>query len=319
MKFKTANRTLDELKTGKQNLDEMFAIVKGANGSLNRNAIRELDAKRYEIAEVVIQLINDVVTVTDPTPYLVDSIDGTFGKDYVWQELDATLRIVNRSYGTKPLSQRLTFKEYGMSTSHKELAVEIPLEEVAIGRITPSQVVDAIAETITRGRIYNILTGIDAGVTSGADHTGKVGYTRRYTGLTADNLDKALDGLLDESESPTIFGRHIALAPAIRAFTGWSQSSLATFEQRGMIGTYHGAPIVTLRDQYHKREGGHLIPSNRVYIASGTKGAKYMTKDVSFLDWAMVDPRSSTFGMGTRLEDGLLVFDAEQYRIIEVA
>lgn len=315
--FKTASRGFDELKTAKDELNEMFSIVKGSNGKLNQKAVQKLDQNRYEIAELILQIVRDTVLVTDPTPFLVDVVDGQLGNDYVWQELDSTLRVVARSYGTKPLSQRLVFKEYGMVTSHKEIAVEIPLEEVAIGRVTPSLVTDAVAEAINRYRIVSILSAIDAGVPSGADHTGKSGYNLRYTDLTAGNLDKALDGLLDESDSPTIFGRHIALAPKIRGFSGWSADTLRELEVRGLIGTYHNSSVVTLKDQYHKREGGHLIAANKAYISSGTKGAKFMAKDVSFLDWAMVDPRSSTFGVGTRLEDGVLVFDAYQYRIIE--
>lgn len=315
--FKTASRSADELKTAKAELDDMFSIVKGAGGKINQKAVQKLDSNRYEIAELILQLVRDTVLVTDPTPFLVDVVDGQLGNDYVWQELDSALRVVSRSYGSKPLSQRLVFKEYGMVTSHKEIAVEIPLEEVAVGRITASLVTDTIAEAINRYRIVNILAAIDAGVTSGADHTGKSGYNLRYTDLTQANLDKAIDGLLDEGDSPAIFGRHIALAPKIRSYTGWSADTLREFEVRGMIGQYHNATVVSLRDQYHKRESGHLIAYNKAYIASGTKGAKFMSKDVSFLDWAMVDPRSATFGVGSRIEDGVLVFDPYQYRIIE--
>lgn len=317
IQFRTASRTADELKTAKAELDEMFSIVKGANGKMNHKAVRHLEDNRYTIAELILQLVNDTVLVTDPTPFLADVVEGDIRNNYIWQEITSTLRVVNRSYGTKPLSQRLTFKEYSIATSHKEIAVEIELEKIASGRVTPSMVTDAIAETINRYRVTTVLSGIDAGIGSGLDHTGKAGYTLRYTDLTQANLDKALDGLLDESENPIMFGRHIALAPKIRGFTGWSNETLREMEVRGMIGTYHSAKIVSLRDQYHKREGGHLIAGNKAWIASGTKGAKFMTKDVSFLDWAVVDPRTSTFGVGTRLEDGVLVFDPEQYRIIE--
>lgn len=315
--FKTASRSFDELKTAKAELDEMFSIVKGSNGKLNNKAVQKLDTNRYEIAELILQIIKDTVLLTDPTPFLVDVVDGTLGNDYVFQELDSALRVVNRSYGSKPLSQRLVFKEYGMSTTHREVAVEIPLEEVAVGRITPSLVTDAMADAINRARIVNILAAIDAGVPSANDRTGKAGYTLRYTDLTQANLDKAVDGLLDDSESPTIFGRHIALAPKIRGFSGWSAETLRDLETRGLIGNYHGASVVTLRDQYHKREAGHLLATNKAYLAAGTKGAKYMAKDVSFLNWAIVDPRTATFGVGTRVEDGVLVWDAYQYRIIE--
>lgn len=319
IQFKTASRSTDELKSAKAELDEMFSVVKGKNGRINPKGVKEIEDARYDLAELMIQLVSDTVLMTDPTPFLVDVVDGNFGDDYAWQEMDAALRVVSRSYGTKPLSQRLTFKEYTMSTSGKEIAVEVPLEDVAAGRVTASMVTDAIADAVNRYRIVSILDALDAGVPSGADHTGLAGYTLRYSGLTQANLDKALDGLLDESESPAIFGRHTALAPAIRGFTGWADTTQAIFDLRGMIGTYHGAPVVTLRDQYHKREAGHLLSNKKVWIASGTKGAKFMSKDVSFLNWSVVDARTSTFGTGMRIEDGLLVTDAYQYRIITIA
>lgn len=319
LNFKTASRTSDELKADKQALDEMFASVKGTNGKMNRKAVQKLDADRYEIAQLVIQLINDTALLTDPTPFLVEAVDGDIRNDYIWQQPNSALRVVSRSNGTKPLSQRLTFKEFAIATSGREVACEIPLEEIASGRITASMVTDATAEAINRYKIGAVLDGLDAGVTSGADRTGVAGYTLRYTGFTAANLDKALDGLMDEGEAPTIFGRHVTLAPAIRGFAGYSQDTLRELEVRGMIGVYHNAPIVTLKDKQQRVTGTHVANKNRVWIASGTKGAKYMTKDVSYLDWAMVDPRSATFGVGTRLEDGLLVWDPYQYRIIEVA
>ena len=319
MVFKTAARTPDELIASKKALNEAFDIVKGSRkGEMNRKALQKLEENKFELAELILQVVNDTVLSTDPTPFLVDQVEGDLGNNYVWQELDSTLRVVSRSYGTKPLSQRLTFKEYGMTTSHKEIAVTIPLEQIAVGRITPSQVTDAMAEAINRYRITTILDGIDAAVTAVADHTGLGGYVLRYVSLSQANLDKAINGLLDESASPTIFGRHIALAPAIQGFTGFSDETKRELEVRGMIGTYRGAPVVSLRDQFHKREGGHLIRKDRVWLTSGTKGARFMTKDVSFLDYSVVDPRSSTFEVGTRLEDGLLVHDAQQYRIIEV-
>jgi hypothetical protein len=323
LQFRTASRSADELKTAKQELDEMFSVVIGTQGRMNAKGVREIEENRFELAELIVQLISDEVAVTDPLPFLVESVSGDIRDQYIWQEMNSTLRVVNRSYGTKPHSQRLTFEEYGISTSHKELAVEIALEEVASGRITASQVAEEMAQTILRNRIKTVLDALDAAVPSQDDQTGLSGYTLRYTGLTQANFDKAIDGLQDEAEGVTMFGRHIALAPAIRAFTGFADGTLMSdatkdaLNVRGVIGTYHGAPIVTLRDQFHKRDPNtHLIGNDKVYLASGTKGAIWMEKDVSFLNWSVVDPRTSTFGTGIRLEDGLLVHDANQYRVM---
>lgn len=318
--FKQAKLTPTEFESASKELDELFQGLKatGNKKGLNPKGLKVLEDKKYEVAELIVQLINDQYLLTDPSPLLVQVEDGDIRNNYLWQELDSTLRVVNRSYGTKPISQRLVFKEYPISTSMKETAVEIPLEELASGRITTSLVTQQMANAIRRYRISAVLDGINAGVTSGADRTGLAGYTRRYTGFTQANVDKAIDGLLDESESVTMFGRHTAYAPTMRTFSGFDDTTLQAMTNRGVVGLYHNATIVSLRDQFSKVDAAHLISNQRVWLAAAKLGAIWMQKDVSFLNWSVLDPRTSSFGVGIRLEDGILVHDPDQYRIIDL-
>jgi hypothetical protein len=131
-------------------------------------------------------------------------------------------------------------------------------------------------------------------------------------------LDKAIDGLEDEGGAPTVFGRHITLNTPLRNFAGFSDSVNDDMTRRGKIGVYHGANLVTLIDPWARRDATHLIRKDRVYVASGTPGAIFMDKPVTFLNWSLVDARTASFGVGIRIEDGLLVFDPYQYRIIEI-
>jgi hypothetical protein len=164
-----------------------------------------------------------------------------------------------------------------------------------------------------------VLDGIDAGVPAAtADRSGVSGFTLRYSGLTDTNLEKALDGLKDDGEAPSIFGRHTALYPAIRGFNGWSQDGLREFEVRGVTGVYQGSPIVTLIDKFSRKHGNHVIRNDRVYIAGGAKGAVLAEIDLSFLNYAETDPRVGVFTTGMRMEEGLLVWNPYAYRIIEV-
>jgi hypothetical protein len=308
------------MKTAAQVLDDAFSVVKGKNGKVDYKGIAKLEENKMEIAELIIQLIQDNVTVTDPTPIFVDQVQGNISDDYAWQEVRADLRVVARSYGTKPLSQRFTWKEFMMQTSHKEINCVISLEELASGRTSPAQIAALMADAINRRRIGMILDAIDAGVpTATADHTGVTGYNLRYVGLTEANLDKAIDGLYDEGDAPAIYGRWIYLRD-IRAFTNWdtqaSNELLREFETRGMVGTYKGAPVVKLADQFSRTTQSHVISPDKVWISGGRKGAIFMTKDVSFLDYVVIDPRSSTFEVGTRLEDGVMVWDPYCYRMI---
>lgn len=316
-KFKVASRTGDELKAHKAELNALFEKVKGANGKLNPKGVKDIQDARFEIAELIVQLLQDEMNVTDPTPWLAEPVTGDIKDDYIWQELhqDSALRVVARSYGSKPLSQRLFFKEFGITTSHKEVAVEIPLEDVAAGRITPALVVEQMAQAINRYKVSMVCQAIDDGVAAGADQTGVSGYTLRYTGFSTANLDKAIDGLQDEADSVAVLARHIAIAPVIRSgIVGDAMKN--EVDSRGMIGTYHGASVVTLQDQYSRKLDGHTISPDRWYVAAGRKGAILMDKDVSFLNYSLVDERTATFATGVRLEDGVLVYAPYRYRII---
>lgn len=321
MQFKTANRTAAEIADHKTELDRIFKAAVGHDkkGRIDPKGLKELEANKIEIAQLVVQLVEDTVALTDPTPFMVDRRTYNLGDQILFQEMRGDLKVTKRAYGTKALSQRLTKVEWGMTTTAKEIAVEIPLEEIASGAMSASDAVNNIAESINRNRVQFVLDGIDAGVPAAtADRSGVSGFTLRYSGLTDANLEKALDGLKDDGEAPSIFGRHTALYPAIRGFNGWSQDGLREFEVRGVTGVYQGSPIVTLIDKFSRKHGNHVIRNDRVYIAGGAKGAVLAEIDLSFLNYAETDPRVGVFTTGMRMEEGLLVWNPYAYRIIEV-
>jgi hypothetical protein len=323
LQFRKGSWSQDKITSCREELNKVFFEAVGMGEKrMNPHAVTKIDAIKVELAETIVNLVEQEVRLVDPLPFLVDEVEGDIRNSYVWQELDSSLRVVSRAYGSKPLSQRLTFKEYGMSTSMSETAVEIPLEEVFSGRQTPALAASEMALAISRRRISNTLDLLDAGVpASTADRTGISGYTLRYvesTNLTQTNLNKALDGLQDEGLGATVLARHVAFAPAVRGFTGFSNEVEDEMTRRGVIGQYHGATFVALTDPHVKRSADHTIRKDRIYIAGSQKGAIYMVKPVQFLNWALTDPRTATFSTGIRIEDGVLVWDAYRYRIIEV-
>lgn len=321
MLFKTASRTAAEIADHKSKLDEVFKAAVGSDkkGRLDPKGLKELEDNKFEIAALVVQLIEDQVALTDPIPFMVDRRSYGLQDQILFQEWRANLKVTKRAYGTKALSQRMTKQEWAMTTSSKELAVEIPLEEIAAGATTVSDVINTMAEAVNRYRIGMVCDAIDAGVpASTADRSGKAGFTLRYAGLSKDNLEKALDGLKDDGEVPTIFARHTALYPAIRAFTGYSQDTLREFETRGVVGTFQGSNIVTMIDKYSRKFAGHVLRNDRVYIAGATKGAVMADVDMSFMNYADVLTREGVFTTGVRLEDGVLVWNPYAYRIVEV-
>ena len=321
MLFKTASRTASEIKNHKEELDQLFKAAVGSDkkGRIAPAGLKELENNKFEIAALVVQLIEDQVALTDPIPFMVDRNSYGLQDQILFQEWRANLKVTKRAYGTKALSQRMTKTEFAMTTSSKELSVEIPLEEIAAGATTVSDVINTMAEAVNRYRIGMVLDAIDAGVpASTTDRTGIAGMTLRYSSLTKSNLEKALDGLKDDGEVPTIFARHTALYPAIRAFAGYSQDTLREFETRGSVGTFQGSNIVTMLDRYSRKFSGHVIRNDRVYIAGGKKGAVMADVDMSFMNYAEVLTKDGVFATALRLEDGVLVHDPYCYRIVEI-
>lgn len=319
--FKAASWTPEKVQTAKQELDNIFKeAVVGTKGRYNPRSVQKIHEARFDIAELIIRIVEETVLLSDPIPFLVDSEEGTVGDRKVFQRINSALRVVNRSPASKPLSQRFTWKEWEIFTSQKEVNVEIPLEKVAVGRVTPSQVAERMATAILRDRIKTVLNAIDTAVDAVADRTGESGYLLRYSGFTQANFDKAVNGMLDEAEAPALFGRHVALAPAIQGFattaTALSDEVRGELTVRGLIGTYRNAAIVTLKDQFAETSADHVIPKDRIYGASGRKGAILETKDIGFLDYVEVDARSATFMAGRRVEYGVTVWDKYRYRVL---
>lgn len=322
MQFKTASRTAVEMAAHTNELNKIFkeAVGHDKRGRIDPKGLKQLEDNKIEIAQLVVQLIEDTVAVTDPTPFMVDRRTYNLGDQILFQEMLGDMKVTKRAYGSKPLSQRLTKHEWSMTTQPNEIGIEIPLEEIASGAMQASDAVNAMSESINRRRVQFVLDAIDAGVPAAtADRSGKAGLTLRYAALTKDNLEKALDGLKDDGEAPSIFARHTALYPAIRAFNGWSQDGIREFELRGVTGVFQGSPIVTLVDKFSRKAGNHVIRNDRVYIAGGAKGAVMAEVDLSFLNYAETDARRGVFTTGIRFEDGILVWNPYAYRVIEIA
>ncbi len=326
--FRQGMWTPEEFKTAKEELDQAFyPLVEAHKGKVSKPAaLKEIKDNEYEIAALLVTVINEQVTVANPLPLIVDEVSTDWRNEYVWTEIQKSLRVDERSPGSKPLTQLpFTWSEYGMETTQREVGVEVPLETIAKGTITASMVAEVIATGLLRERITRITNAVSDAITAIPDRTGVSGYVLRYSGFTQANVDKAIDGLFDESDTATAFGRYITLEPALRAFTvtaGVSDRSLGSDEalfERGIIGTYHGCNFLALRDQYSKVWGGnHLLSKDLVWMVGAQKGAIYMTQDLSFLDWAVLDTKSATFGTGFRFLDGLLVHDPYRYRIFDV-
>ena len=86
------------------------------------------------------------------------------------------------------------------------------------------------------------------------------------------NLDAAIARVQDQSESGdvVIVGRP-TVVNKIAGFSGYGPETLEEIRKKGMIGTYHGCDIVTLKN-YKDEDGVPYIPGNELWVMARDTG-----------------------------------------------
>lgn len=96
--------------------------------------------------------------------------------------------------------------------------------------------------------------------------------TTTAAGISQAAVDAAIAKVQDESESGNvvIVGRP-TVVNKIAAFDGFGNETLEEIRRKGMIGVYHGADIITLKN-YKDEDGVPYIPNNELWIMARDTG-----------------------------------------------
>lgn len=96
--------------------------------------------------------------------------------------------------------------------------------------------------------------------------------TTTAAGISQAALDAAIAQVQDESESGNvvIVGRP-TVVNKIASFDGFGNETLEEIRRKGMIGVYHGANIITLKN-YKDEEGVPYIPNNELWVMARDTG-----------------------------------------------
>lgn len=137
-------------------------------------------------------------------------------------------------------------------------------------------------------------------------------YYLATPGLSKPGLDAAISAVRDASESGNvaIIGRP-TMVDQISAFDGFGDETLEEVRRTGVLGTYRGATIVSLKN-YKDEDNVPYQPANQLWVTSGDMGkvAFYgglLSKDFSELDnwyWHYL----------ARLDSGVLIHHPERAR-----
>lgn len=310
--LRVAKRTADEITTAKEALNEAFKKY---------TSVGQIAADPkfvFEVGELVRQLAVDEFMLSDPTPLFVNRADADLGQTIEIEEVINTMKAVRRHPASHPLAFTPTKRKYPISTKQYDLPFFMDIEKILRRQLEPSVFAEHAAQALSRVYIETVLGAVDAAAT-GTDHYGRAIASSIATTLDQTTLDAALRSLGDVNENTFIAGRYYTLFP-IMGFTGaFSDTGIDEINRTGIIGTYKGAKVVVLKDDYNFFYGAATIPANKVYIGGSDKGAWLHERNVSALNYQVVDPEKAEMRMGFRVDFGVTVLQPWKFRVITIS
>lgn len=313
----------------REELDQMLADLNtAALEIMNRggvSAFAAADEWRGETASLIREAIEQEFRLTDPSSLFMTRRSLEHGNTYEFTKLINTFRVTEYAPGSDPQTFTPRKGKYPISTASHEIAWGIDLEALYTGQHDIATFVKFAGQAWVRHYAESALTVIDA-ATSGTF----MGDALRTAAAGADvakaEIDAALRRMYKYNSGVTIFGTRNALYPLYEI--GVQLGGDATKEEllrRGLIGTYRGARLVELTDEYNPYYESFTKVSNGkdmsqfLFLGAGNGGGVFLEKDLSMLDWEVVSPRAARWEQGSRFEHGSLIHSPWMYHVIELA
>lgn len=306
--MRIAKRTKEELVEAKKALNESFRRFK---------TVGQIAADPefcYTVSELVRQIAVDEFSMSDPSPLFCNRANAALGETIEIEEVINTMKAVRRHPGGHPLAFTPTKRKFGISTKQYDLPFAMDLEKIIRRQVEPSVFAEHAAQALSRVVVATVLGAVDAAAT-GNDHYARALASTKSGDIDATTLDAALRNLGDVNNDVFIAGRYYALFPLL-GFTGYSNNIIDEIHAQGMIGSYKGAKVVVLDDDFNFYYNAATIPANKLYIGGGSKGAWLHERDVSALNYQSLDPERAWLKNGFRVDFGVNVLQPWKYRVI---
>jgi len=308
--MRQAKLTVDELQTHKDRLNE-------AVGQYTSVGALASDPKfLFEMAQLVRQIAVDQFELTDPTPLFVTRASADLGATLELEETVNTMKAVRRHPGSHPLAFTPTKRKFPITTKQYDLPFAMDLEKIIRGQLDASVFAEHAGEALSRVFVETTLSAIDAAAT-GNDHYGRAQGSSVATAIDQTTLDLAIQTLGDVNSDVFIAARYFTLFP-ILGFAGFADAALEELRMNGMIGTYKGARIVVLRDDFNFYYNTASIADDKIYLGGARKGAWLHERDVSALEYQSLDPEKAWLKTGFRLDFDVTVLQPYRYHVITI-
>jgi hypothetical protein len=312
--LRTANRSKDDIKEAITFLNQKL------NSYPDVGALAADTDFVYKAGVLVRELAQDQFALTDPTDMLLDRVTGPSLGDHIeFEEWINTSRVVERSLGGKPKVFIPHKAKYSYTMQDWRIDFGFLLERVATRQLDASVWVNQMAEAISRYMVSNTLRAIDTACADGVtDAYGRAVRTDSDPDDLEAAVDEALRRLGDVNPNVVIAGRYYALYPLF-GLDGGSDNVPEEFKRRGAVGTFRGATLVVLRDDYNRFYSAATIPSDRLYIAGAQKGGILAETDLSAWNYTTVDQEELHFRVGTKGRTAFKVFKPWLYQVIDMS
>lgn len=252
-------------KAERDAIKEDFASLSGGvlnwGEGLAKKKISEFAANVIQNTAIFINENGDLVSRVLPTEFIQP------GDTLTLRELHG-VNVYKASYGAAVRMSRPQFTNYTITTTPKEVGLDLELTQIQTGKYSPSELAEYTGKVIQAWRNHMFFTTTLGGMS--IYQSGGTQYTAGAS-LSSSIMNAAINKLTDEGDVALIVGRRQAIHALSNQNAGmaWSDVSKDEFKNTGMVGKYAGIDVAQVFSFTDPDYGTvYPMPKNQLWIFS---------------------------------------------------
>lgn len=285
------------------------------------------EGKREAIAQLIVEYVQPTHIATDFIGLLMNSRNLKPG-DALVKKVRKGIQVRTLVPGAIHLASEITVSDrvnYVLDGADiKVTANEWEIESGELGTLD-----DIRGEMLAKlrdfymGKVFSALTTVWTAANTPNNFT-NVGGALNATALknAIDRINQTTGGV------KAVIGTRAALTPVTTFGAGWSDGTslqpvaenIREIMQTGWLGTYYGAPIIAIEQQYNNPEDySPMIPTDKVVVIGESVGEFITYGDVKTKQWSDMQPTPPQWYLELYQQFGLIIDQAQGIYVIKVA
>lgn len=285
------------------------------------------EGKREAIAQLIVEYVQPTHIATDFIGLLMNSRNLKPG-DALVKKVRKGIQVRTLVPGAIHLASEITVSDrvnYVLDGADiKVTANEWEIESGELGTLD-----DIRGEMLAKlrdfymGKVFSALTTVWTAANTPNNFT-NVGGALNATALknAIDRINQTTGGV------KAVVGTRAALTPVTTFGAGWSDGTslqpvaenIREIMQTGWLGTYYGAPIIAIEQQYNNPEDySPMIPTDKVVVIGESVGEFITYGDVKTKQWSDMQPTPPQWYLELYQQFGLIIDQAQGIYVIKVA